>query len=795
MYISDLLKKQPSIEEKIPQYHYHVSERIVSFSENKLMFALKLNGMPFESTDATVLEAFSNGLNRFFSSLAKSKGGRLAIWTQLLRSRVDFSDEFKFNNLFMKGFGEKYLNRFHHEDYFENSFYISFILKYDEFSDGLAEIEDLAIFVAKALSSYGADFLTLYEKNGVLFSGVYKYLGILLNGVEEEVPVTARPAFEIIPSSWLHFAYDLLEIRAESSRRYACCYDLKDFPDTSSVGMFDGILTLPFEFSLTQSFICMGPYEAQREIDEQINKLRSVGDQSGFQMDELKEAKGRLSAGEIVFGEYHGALIVFGDSEKNALDHGASAVSSFLSQSGARWVKAMLSAPMTYLSQLPGFHHRPRPMPKSSRNIAGAFCMHNYSTGKQKGNPIGDGTALMPLQTRSKSVYHFNFHYSKLDEDNLGEKVAGHTLMLGATGTGKTTTQSTMIGFLERFSPKIFAIDKDRGMEIFIRQLGGAYFPLKAGEPTGLNPFQLEDTPRNRDFLYGLVTACGLDSDGKISAEEEQQLKIAIDTNFSLPFLERRFSRLLESIPHFGGNCLSERLRKWCYAGDGRFAWALDNPRNDFDVSQFNRIGFDVTDFLRTGFAPTEPVLSYLFHLKDMMQAGGGLLATIVEEFWLPAQYKTTQAQIMDVLKTGRKRDEFILLVSQSPEDALNSPIFDAIVQQTPTKVFLPNPNAEFESYRKCGLTQSEFNELKDLSVDSRTFLIKQGNQSAFALLDLYGFNDEMSIISGSTENIAIMESAIQEVGSDPDLWLPKFHQIRKEAREGKVGWQVMGSK
>ena len=67
----------------------------------------------------------------------------------------------------------------------------------------------------------------------------------------------------------------------------------------------------------------------------------------------------------------------------------------------------------------------------------------------------------MPLQTTSKTIYDFNFHFSNPKEDNVGDKIAGHTLILGATGTGKTTLQTSMMAFTERFKPYMFIMDLD----------------------------------------------------------------------------------------------------------------------------------------------------------------------------------------------------------------------------------------------------------------------------------------------------------------------------------------------
>lgn len=780
--LSSLLKMQGSAKDEMPKLRFHVSDHAVSFHDNYLMIVLALDGVPFESIGTNQLKSQFDNLNHLLSTVARDKGNRLAFWTNLLRRKIDFSDNYAFNNNFMQGFSDKYLARFKNENYFCNKYYVSAILKYDDLDEGIKEIEDLGVLLKKSLASYDAEILTQYTLQGTdtQFSQVYEFWGELLNGKHEKMPLTGTPAFDLIQKSTLHFGYDILQIRGDSFERYASMYDLKGYPEKTKRGMFDSAaLSLPFEFTLTQSFICINPNDAIKLMTDQINQLKSVDDKAEHQQAELLQAQAYISTGELAFGDYHASLVVFGDTAKQAANNGSTAMASF-GPCGAAWAKATLSAIPSYFSQFATYKLRPRPMPKSTRNLASTFSLHNYSVGKKVGNPLGDGSAVMPLQTASKSVYNFNFHYSNKDEDNIGQKIAGHTLILGATGVGKTTTQTAMIGFLERFKPRIFALDKDRGMEIFIRAMGGTYFPIKAEIPTNIAPFQFPDSPRTRDFLYSLVTTCGRDNQGNITADEEIQIKRAVDAIMALPFEQRRFSRLLENIPAADGNSLRTRLSLWCYASHGRYAWALDSENNSFDSSEFNRIGFDVTDLLKEDYAPSEPILACLFHLKDLMQVKGGLLATIVEEFWLPVKFKTTRDQILDILKTGRKRDEFAILVSQSPEDAILCEIFAAIRDQTPTKIFLPNPDAEFSSYSKCGLTDKEFYGVQKLTLESRTFLVKQGHQSAFAKLDLYGFGDEIAVLSGSTDNVALLHEVMQDVGENPDNWLPEFHARRK---------------
>lgn len=435
--------------------------------------------------------------------------------------------------------------------------------------------------------------------------------------------------------------------------------------------------------------------------------------------------------------------------------------------------------PSTFFSQILGYKQRPRMMPKTTTNLATVFGMHNYSQGKSWGNPIGDGSPVMPLKTLSNTLFNLNLHYSRKDINMRGKRIAGHTLMTGATGTGKTALETAILTFMARFDPYLFVLDLDRGMEIFVRALGGTYYAVEEGVDNGFNPFQLPDQPKHRSFLYRLVKQCA----GGADASEERQIKLAVDTLYELEFDLRNFSTLLDNLPYSTApNSLRTRLSKWCRSEGGEFAWCLDSLSNRFDPEAFFRIGLDVTCILKDDYEPTGPVLAYLLYLKEIMADRvadeGSLMASVIAEFWYADRFDITADLMLKTLKTGRKSGEFLLLDSQSPEDAANSPNFAAIVQQTPTKIFLPNPDGSKESYMKCGLSDKECAELLKLPVESRIFLIKQSKQSTFATLDLHDFHDELVVLSGTSENVALMHRIMEETGSeDPDVWLPLLYQ------------------
>ncbi|OXJ22644.1 transporter [Burkholderia sp. HI2714] len=785
---NDLNRLVAGAEDKLPRIGRPVSVTTTSIDNGGAMMVLRVNGVPFESVSRGEIEARYDSWNRQLAAMTLEKGNRLSLWSTFRRRRVSFGDEYRFYNPFIQQAVDKYLQRFRKHHHYENSFYISAILQGDDLDESVRELEELGESLTKSLIAYDPQPLETYEHNGILFSEPYQFIGELVNGIDERVPVTQATGRDLIPTSHLHFHYDTVEIRTDRSTRFATCYDLKDFPK-AGWGQTNPLLTLPVEFTFTQSFGCLSTAEAMDAIQAQINNLESVEDKATHQIGELKDALALIAGRDLAFGDYHGALIVYGDTAESAISNGAYVTSRALNDCGFKFVKATASAPYTYMSQVPGFKTKPRPMPKSTRNLASSFSMHTYSAGKARGNPLGDGSALMPVQTVAKSLFSLNCHASRLDENSVGEKVAGHTLILGSTGTGKTTLETMLLAFLERFDPKIFALDLDQGLRIFLEEMGAVYYTLREGEPTGLAPLGLPDTKRNRAHLYDLVGACCRDENGKLSADDQRQIKHAVDTVMSLENIEHRtFSRLMESIPDTGEeNSLWLRLSQWCHATNGRFAWALDNePSALTNIADVRRIGFDVTDFLKKGYAATEPVLAHLLYLKEQMQRKGGLLATVIAEFWLPASYPTTQELIRKSLKTGRKADEFLILDSQSPEDAIQCPVFAEIRDLTATKIYLPNPDATPDGYKLLNLTDREFRTLKSLSKESRTFLIKQSNQSAFATLDLAGMNDEIAVLSSSLDNVAIWEECTRDAHGDTELRMQLFQARRKGKRDRK---------
>lgn len=83
------------------------------------------------------------------------------------------------------------------------------------------------------------------------------------------------------------------------------------------------------------------------------------------------------------------------------------------------------------------------------------------------------------------------------------------------------------------------------------------------------------------------------------------------------------------------------------------------------------------------------------------------------------------------------------------------SPQSHTLIEQSATNLHFPNPRADEESYiRRFGLTAKEYAFIRNTPPERRTFLIKHGNDSVIARLDLTSMPDLVRVMSGRKETI-----------------------------------------
>jgi type IV secretion system protein VirB4 len=801
---------------RIP-YAAHVAPQVVKTIAGDYVQVFRLCGASFECADDETLNGWHERLNILWRNLASPQ---LALWSHVIRRREVMAVP-EASAEFAGDLARRYRSKLRDETLMVNELYLSTVYRPTsglatglasqllarrerhgvaiELADALEACEKLRGTLRASLARYEPEVLSLYSKAGRIYSGPLNLFSTLVNGEVREVPLPRAPISEVLATSRLSFGTEALEYRLPTTTRLGAMLGIKEYPTPTHVGMFDRLLSVPFPFVLTQSFGFLTKASSQALLQRQFNRMVNAGDFAVSQAEELREALDALTSNEFVMGDHHFSLQVLADAPQEpasgqrwggdgdeactrrakALSDHVALARTRLADTGMTVAREDLALEAAFWAQLPGnFPMRPRKAPITSRNFAAMVAFHNYPAGRATGNHWGD--ALTVLVTSARSPFHFSLHASDpTDADGGSRKDTGHTLICGPTGSGKTVFIGFLLAQLSQASATQVIFDKDRGLEILVRALGGAYCPLRNGEPTGFNPLKLPPTPLNVEFLKAWLRVLVRPAVGALTVRQQADLDQALRGTLSLGLPARRLSRLAEFLDATDSEGLYARLAPWCAASGGDYAWVFDNDE-DLVVPRLSGheiVGFDVTDFLDHEVTRT-PVTLYLFHLVRQLLDGRRLVCWM-DEFWRLLADSAFESFAKDGPKTWRKLNGVMALATQSASDVLGSPISRTIIEQTPTKVFFPNADANADDYiGGFGLSEREFRLIKEeLEPGSRRFLVRQGHQSVVCELDLKGFDQELAVISGRRSAVEVMNQAMARAGGEPRHWLPLFYE------------------
>ncbi len=522
------------------------------------------------------------------------------------------------------------------------------------------------------------------------------------------------------------------------------------------------------------SFLCMNMTDGLTSLTRKQNKMVHAGDKAYSQVQQLDVAADELASGKFVMGDHCFALCVFADTV-TALNDVVTAAWRDLADGGVVASREGLGNQASYLSLVPGNHqYRLRPGAISSRAFAAFSPMHGYPAGPAKGHW---GEPIAMFRTRGGTGCRFHLHVGEL----------ANTLVTGRSGSGKTLWLGFVLSQAEKAGAQAVVWDKDRGLEIAVRALGGSYLPLRNGVAT-VAPLKRLDgqNPSDMAFLRQLLRSCIMDgSDYEITQEEERRLALGLAGVMALPPAERELADVRAYLPHGDANGAGARLEAWCWGREK--GWIIDGPRDQVDLSA-PVIGFDQTQILDNKEA-RGPIMATLYHYCESLIDGRRLLF-MIDEFWKSLLDKAFGEFVHDKLKTLRKRNAPMILATQSPRDALSSPIAHTIREQCPTQVHFANPKATDEDYGEkdgMGLNEVETETVRTLEEGAGMFLLCQGGKSLVAQIPLHGMAGEIAVLSGRDDTLAILDKVIAEVGEDPDDWLPVFEQHRVAPRSIKT--------
>ena len=758
-------------------YARHVDDITIETRDGLLMQTIRLGGLLFETADADELNYRAELRDAMLQAIGTS---RFAIYHHLIRRRAEIAPGGSFPDAFSERLDARWRERLEGRELFVNELFLTLVRRplqgrvgiLDRMRGRVARVskrdaarsegERRALDGAReglmaALGSYDPRILSVYAQTDGFRSEPLEFLSYLYNGEMRPVVLPHGDIGGHLPFRRTSFGQDTVELAPAGPypRRFTAMVSIKDYPSQTMPGMFDELHRLPFALTVSQSmaFVERGP--ALSRMNLALRRMRSAEDEALSLRTELADAKDDVAAGRAAFGEHHTTIAIHAD-DLVRLDTQVAEVIALLADLGINAVREDIALEPAFWAQFPGnFRYIGRRGLISTRNFAGFASLHNFPVGRAQGNHWGEAVTL--FETTAAGPYFFNFHQNDL----------GNFTIIGPSGSGKTVVLNFLLAQARRFAPRIIFFDKDRGAELFIRAIGGAYDRLRPGLPSGLNPLHLADTAGNRQFLIEWLTLLA----GGVDSAELDQLRDAIEANFLQPRPRRRLRHLVELLRGHArptADDLHARLRPWW--GTGERAWLFDNEDDRTDLSA-ETVGFDMTAILDDP-ATRTPALLYFFHRVEERLDGTPAII-VVDEGWKALDDDVFVRRIKDWEKTIRKRNGIVGFATQSAQDALESRIASAIIEQAATQIFMVNPRARAEDYMNgFGLSRHEFDLVRTLPDSAHCFLIRHGNESVVARLDLSGEKDLITILSGRESTVRLFDELVDRTGPDPAHWM-----------------------
>ena len=542
---------------------------------------------------------------------------------------------------------------------------------------------------------------------------------------------------------------------------FGAVISVKENPSKTTPGAIDALSALD-NVVVSLRYDPIHRDEVIEQARVRIAQMQSSGDLAQRVEAQLFDMVDRIEAGDLGVGDHSFTVMVRADTVE-ALHGSVSNVMSICERAGFRMLWDRSAAATEMLACHPGNGHMAaRSTFVTSENFADLSSLHSTEIGAGVGEVLWV-EPITVLETERGAPYRFNLH-PRGNPD--AEPTNGHTLVLGPSDGGKTTTTLFLAAQALRRGGRLIALDKDRAMEMPIRAMGGAYAGIKVGEPTGLNPLKTETGLRGEAWLLKWFSAL-LETTGKdLTPQQSQVLKGAIRQNGEAPDELKTFTEFVTLIGDADdGKDLALRVSEW--GPDGRYSWVFgqsDDLLMDFGAHDVSAL--DLTEVLKSGTERTA-ILAYLFRALEIVMEEGRPLILLVDEAWQVVDDPYFAEELNEWLVTARKKQVVVIMLTQFPSQIAQS-ASKSILEGLPNQLIFPNYRAEPEHYAGMGMTDGELSFILGKAGQGRKALHRTKKGSTILDVDLIRLGPLLTVLGGG-------KAGANKFGDDyrdrPDFW------------------------
>lgn len=607
---------------------------------------------------------------------------------------------------------------------------------------------------------------------------------------------------------------------------------LQGFPNYTVPGFFDELNRLNIEYRWITRFLCLSKLEALSKLDKHYKTVfsgkftlaqrvmaeltgdapdeRKANEDAVEKSDSIKEQK-TLTEGDIVSqGFYTCSIILTGDTEAE-VDEKVELIVKKIDSMGFTTIVESINSVQAFLGSIPGniTNNIRRPI-LNSITLSHLLPTSSVWSGERMNNHLQE-PSLIYTKTKGSTPFRFNLHIKDI----------GHTSIIGPTGSGKSVLLGLIAAsFLKYDKAKVFFFDKDASSRILTYSVGGkfndlgndnslSFQPLKRIGTLQENLDEIENKLRKKEEKIKKVDI----NSEEISKEllkyknellEQEMLRANQEKEWALGWLleileqenvkvsptqKKKLWEALENI-----SATEEKLRTMSnlvttlnekemgealeqYTVKGALGKYFDSDYDNLDFVKWQV--FEMNEIINNKQAIT-PMLSYIFRRIEASLDGSPVIL-ILDECWMFFDNEKFASKIRDWLKTLRKKNASVIFATQELGDIMNSKLFTTILDACKTKVFLPNPNAQMDSYleiyKKFGLNDTEI-ELIAEGTPKKEYYYKSELGSRKFELDLK--EKTLRLIASSDKDSQAAAKELIKIISSPEEFTREWLNLKK---------------
>jgi len=596
------------------------------------------------------------------------------------------------------------------------------------------------------------------------------FLHFCLTGEEValNVPPTGGYLDAIIGCPELWPGNGWLRIGAAAGSRFLCCVALDGFPAESVPGILDALdhLAIPFRWSSRMIYL------DQHETLAELRKFRRKWGQQvrGFLAQVFKTQGGAVNADALLMvnqadaaiAEANSALVAFGyytpvivlmERDRETLEENARLVVRAVQREGFAARVESVNTMEAWLGSLPG-HTVPnvrRPLIHTG-NLADLLPLAGVWTGREV-NPCplypSGSPPLLYAATSGATPLRVNLHVSDV----------GHTLIFGPIGAGKTVLLATVaIQALRYPGVVIWSFDYKRGLLATIKACGGRHYDVAGNEAPTFCPLGVLETNDDLVWAEDWIASCFHLQTGHNPTPEQRGA-----IHRAMLLLQADQAPGARTMTHFEMHVQDDEVRGALhyYTGQGGLGGMLDAEEDS--ISYGRLMAFEMEDLLALKEQAAIPVLLYLFRRFEKSLRGQPTYL-LIDEAWTVFGHPVFREKLAQWLRVTRSKNCAVVMATQNLSDAHRSGILDILLQACPTKIYLPNEEAETRGstgvpgprdfYEAMGLNDQQISIVRTATKKRHYYLVQPEGRRLFEL----NLGPVALAFSGATSEDAVRE-------------------------------------